>query len=122
MSHSETGAEKTAEQKADEKRKNCARLAAAAALLLMLAAYEIFFEGWLYSARHGGKIFRTGNAASFGQCGYDFIAPARFRRGGARRALFKRARFRKMRRKSVFAHVAVFFRRSSQPARSVADF
>ena len=50
MSHSETGAEKTAEQKADEKRKNRARLAAAAALLLMLAAYEIFFEGWLYRA------------------------------------------------------------------------
>ena len=50
MSHSETGAEKTAEQKADEKRKNRARLAAAAALLLMLAAYETFFEGWLYRA------------------------------------------------------------------------
>lgn len=50
MSHSETGAEQTAEQKADEKRKNRARLAAAAALLLMLAAYEMFFEGWLYRA------------------------------------------------------------------------
>ena len=50
MSHSETGAEKTAEQKADEKRKNRARLAAAAALLLMLAAYEMFFAGWLYRA------------------------------------------------------------------------
>ena len=50
MSHSETGAEKTAEQKADEKRKNRARLAAAAALLLTLAAYETFFEGWLYRA------------------------------------------------------------------------
>ena len=50
MSHSETGAEKTAAQKADEKRKNRARLAAAAALLLMLAAYEMFCEGWLYRA------------------------------------------------------------------------